>query len=65
VPIALKDNLCTSYGHTTCSSRMLAEFRSPYNATVVKKLEEAGAVVIGKTNLDEFAMGSSTEKQRL
>jgi aspartyl-tRNA(Asn)/glutamyl-tRNA(Gln) amidotransferase subunit A len=61
VPIALKDNMCTDYGHTTCSSKMLENFRAPYNATVVEKLEAAGAVVLGKCNLDEFAMGSSTE----
>ncbi|HZN67105.1 MAG TPA: amidase family protein, partial [Tepidisphaeraceae bacterium] len=61
VPVAIKDNLCTTFGATTCSSRMLQNFHSPYDATVVRKLEEAGAVVVGKTNLDEFAMGSSTE----
>jgi aspartyl-tRNA(Asn)/glutamyl-tRNA(Gln) amidotransferase subunit A len=61
VPVAIKDNMCTTYGRTTCSSKILAKFQAPYMATAVAKLEQAGAVVIGKTNLDEFAMGSSTE----
>ncbi len=61
VPVALKDNLCTRGIATTCSSRILDGWHPPYDATVVQRLAAAGAVVIGKTNLDEFAMGSSTE----
>jgi aspartyl-tRNA(Asn)/glutamyl-tRNA(Gln) amidotransferase subunit A len=64
VPIAVKDNLCTEEGLTTCASRMLANYRSPFTATAVSRLEAAGAIVLGKTNLDEFAMGSSTENSR-
>ena len=61
VAVALKDNMCTRRVPTTCSSRILEGWRPPYDATIVSRLSKAGAVVVGKTNLDEFAMGSSTE----
>ncbi|NLE29510.1 MAG: Asp-tRNA(Asn)/Glu-tRNA(Gln) amidotransferase subunit GatA [Phycisphaerae bacterium] len=61
LPIIIKDNLCTQFAKTTCASKILIDYQPPYNAHVVEQLEKAGAIIIAKANLDEFAMGSSTE----
>ncbi len=64
-PIGIKEVICTQQGHTTCASKILEGYQSPYDATIIKKLDAAGAVFLGKLNMDEFAMGSSTENSAI
>ena len=64
VPVAIKDNMCTEGVLTTCSSKILSNFKPGFSSEAVLNLEKAGAVILGKTNMDEFAMGSTTETSR-